>query len=110
MFDRIARRYDLLNHLLSCGQDVVWRDRLAANLPEGPDQCILDLATGTGDVLLALNRQGDRVRSTVGLDRSLQMLAIGRDRLRSELPPCIGRTNRNQRAHEEVPCDAYRRR
>lgn len=57
MFDQIAPRYDLLNHLLSLGRDIAWRRRaarrVAALAPPGP---VLDAATGTGDLLLALDR------------------------------------------------------
>lgn len=75
MFDRIAPTYDLLNRLLSFRQDVAWRRRVARNLPEGADLNLLDLATGTGDVLLALVRPGARVKRGVGLDMSANMLA-----------------------------------
>lgn len=52
MFDRIARRYDLLNHFLSLGQDIRWRKKVTDFLVNKYDQYILDLATGTGDQLL----------------------------------------------------------
>ena len=52
MFDRIAKRYDLLNHLLSLGQDIRWRKKVARFLAQKNDQYILDLATGTGDQLI----------------------------------------------------------
>ena len=54
MFDRISGRYDLLNRILSMRRDVAWRKRLARNLPEINDQRVLDLATGTGDILLSM--------------------------------------------------------
>ena len=77
MFDRIAHRYDLLNRLLSFRQDVAWRKRLSHLLPDGPALRVLDLATGTGDVLLSLYRQSGRVASGVGVDMAGKMLAIG---------------------------------
>ncbi len=87
MFNLIAPRYDLLNHLLSWGQDVRWRRKLVENLPDRPGLCLLDLATGTGDALFALCcGKVHRVRCAVGLDRSCEMLqnarakAIRRDR------------------------------
>jgi len=86
MFDRIARRYDLLNRLLSFGLDKLWRRRLLANLapavaaapPEG--KSVLDVATGTADVALAVARlfPDTGVR---GLDPSGGMLAVGRDKI-----------------------------
>jgi demethylmenaquinone methyltransferase/2-methoxy-6-polyprenyl-1,4-benzoquinol methylase len=81
MFDRIAHRYDLLNRLLSFRQDVIWRKRLATLLPDRPDLRVLDLATGTGDVLLSLYRTSERVKSGVGVDMAGKMLAIGRQKI-----------------------------
>ncbi|NUM56798.1 MAG: bifunctional demethylmenaquinone methyltransferase/2-methoxy-6-polyprenyl-1,4-benzoquinol methylase UbiE [Candidatus Hydrogenedentes bacterium] len=77
MFDRIAHRYDLLNRVLSMRQDVAWRKRLATLLPEREDLRVLDLATGTGDVLLALRAGCPRVRSGVGMDMARKMLELG---------------------------------
>ncbi|MFW5838247.1 MAG: ubiquinone/menaquinone biosynthesis methyltransferase [Desulfovibrionaceae bacterium] len=50
MFGRIAGFYDLLNHVLSLGLDVVWRSRMLDFLPDAPDARVLDLAAGTLDV------------------------------------------------------------
>jgi demethylmenaquinone methyltransferase/2-methoxy-6-polyprenyl-1,4-benzoquinol methylase len=69
MFGEIAPRYDLLNHLLSLRRDVGWRKRLVAALSFAPEGRVLDLATGTGDVALAV-----RDRSVVGGDFCLEML------------------------------------
>ena len=80
MFDRIAHRYDLLNRVLSMRQDVAWRKRLAGLLPERDDLRVLDLATGTGDVLLTLRAGCPRVRSGVGMDMSGKMLAFGKEK------------------------------
>lgn len=81
MFDRIAFRYDLLNRLLSFRQDVAWRKRLCAYLPDRGNQRILDLATGTGDVLLAVFRGSSKVAGGVGLDMSANMLRFGKKKL-----------------------------
>jgi len=54
MFDRIAHRYDFLNRLLSMRQDVRWRQKLVDHLPNSKDQIVLDIATGTADVLISL--------------------------------------------------------
>lgn len=56
MFGRIAGRYDLLNHGLSAGLDILWRGRLVRSLAAGSAGKILDLAAGTMDVSLALRR------------------------------------------------------
>jgi demethylmenaquinone methyltransferase/2-methoxy-6-polyprenyl-1,4-benzoquinol methylase len=76
MFDRIAPRYDLLNRLLSAGTDVRWRraavDALALSAPAR----VLDLCTGTADLLIEVLKRDDRHRG-VGLDLSHAMLARG---------------------------------
>src|SRR5437868_1379873 len=56
MFGSIARRYDLANHVLSCGIDFYWRRRVAGIVAEWNPRTILDVATGTGDVALALQK------------------------------------------------------
>ena len=55
-FASIARRYDLANHLLSGGMDIFWRGRVARTVRGWEPRDILDLATGTGDLALALQR------------------------------------------------------
>ena len=80
MFDRIAYRYDLLNHLLSGNRDVAWRKKMAEMLPERNDLDVLDLATGTGDQLITLAETG-KLRSGVGIDLAEKMLAIGREKI-----------------------------
>lgn len=82
MFDRIAHRYDLLNRLLSFGRDVAWRKRLVRALPAGGALGALDLATGTADVLLALESTG-RIARGMGADVSWGMLSHGQRKLRA---------------------------
>ena len=77
MFDRVARRYDLANHLLSFGHDFFWRKRAAEIVAEWNPACVLDLATGSGDLALALQRKVSRAQ-IVGLDFSTAMLALAR--------------------------------
>ena len=74
MFDRIAGRYDFLNRVLSFRRDVGWRRFLCRHLPEHGDLRVLDLATGTADVLLAVDAQSGRVKTGIGLDRSAGMI------------------------------------
>jgi len=56
MFGSIARRYDLANHVLSCGIDFYWRRRVARIVADWHPRTTLDVATGTGDVAVALQR------------------------------------------------------
>lgn len=85
MFDRVARRYDLLNNVMSLGQHRRWR-RIAARLAGIPRGRILDLATGTGDFALELAcYPGTEV---VGLDFSVAMLAAARVKL-ARLPSAV---------------------
>ena len=81
MFDRISHRYDLLNRTLSLGRDIAWRNRLADHLPDRPDLTVLDLATGTADVLLTIDQRSGRVRSGIGLDMAGRMLEFGREKI-----------------------------
>lgn len=77
MFGSIAKRYDLANHVLSCGCDFYWRKRAADIVGGWHPRSIVDLATGTGDLALALQRKipGAEI---VGADFSEEMLAIAK--------------------------------
>lgn len=77
MFDRIAPRYDLLNHLLSLGIDRRWRRRVIGELRPSDPHHILDVATGTGDLAIALGRMSPQV-CVIGVDLSEEMVAVGR--------------------------------
>jgi demethylmenaquinone methyltransferase / 2-methoxy-6-polyprenyl-1,4-benzoquinol methylase len=103
MFDRIAPRYDFLNRLLSMRQDVRWRQFLCRRLPRVGTKKVgamvaseqraaagdelsmarsaLDIACGTGDVMLEIRRSRPDYRRIVGLDLSRQMLACAAQRL-----------------------------
>jgi demethylmenaquinone methyltransferase / 2-methoxy-6-polyprenyl-1,4-benzoquinol methylase len=79
MFNAIARRYDLLNHLLSLGIDIYWRRRALAGVRQRRPRRVLDLATGTADFAIAARRLGpERI---VGMDAALEMLRLGRGKL-----------------------------
>lgn len=81
MFDGIAPTYDLLNHLLSWGRDCAWRRRAAERLDAHRPIKVVDLATGTGDLLICLLRRRSNVTEAVGLDVSANMLEICRRKL-----------------------------
>jgi demethylmenaquinone methyltransferase/2-methoxy-6-polyprenyl-1,4-benzoquinol methylase len=77
MFGRIAGRYDLANHLLSGGADFLWRRR-AAKIVEGwQPKRVLDLASGSGDLALAMQRRLPEA-AIVAADFSPEMLAVAR--------------------------------
>ncbi len=75
MFARIAPRYDLANHLLSGGADRWWRRRLVAAVRRARPGAVLDLATGSGDVALALGRALPPTAEIIGMDFCAPMLA-----------------------------------
>ena len=95
MFDAIAGRYDLLNHLLSAGLDRRWRRRVVDELNLTGREVVLDLCTGTADLALTaagssggrpLEAPGSpssekRARRVVGVDFSAEMLLVGRGKL-----------------------------
>ena len=84
MFDEIAPRYDLLNHLLSMNVDKRWRARVVRELEpvmSRPGAMALDLCCGTGDLALALRAAFPGAR-VVGLDFSIQMLVRAADKSR----------------------------
>ena len=76
MFARIAPTYDLMNRLMTFGQDQSWRRKLleACNLP--PHGSLLDIGTGTGDIAYAAMQQYPGV-SAVGSDFTYEMMAAG---------------------------------
>jgi demethylmenaquinone methyltransferase/2-methoxy-6-polyprenyl-1,4-benzoquinol methylase len=80
MFDRIAPRYDLLNRLLSAGTDVRWRRRAVDFLELAPPLRVLDLCTGTADLLLEAVARDPR-NSGLGVDLAQGMLARGARKL-----------------------------
>lgn len=79
MFNNIAANYDLLNHVLSMGIDVLWRKKAVKLLAPLQPKTMLDVATGTGDFAiqcLALNP--DQI---IGLDISKEMLEVGKTKI-----------------------------
>lgn len=74
IFDSIAFRYDLLNHLLSFGLDFYWRKKAIKLSEMNPDSVLLDVACGTGDFAIAAKKLG--VENIFGVDFSKNMLGI----------------------------------
>jgi demethylmenaquinone methyltransferase / 2-methoxy-6-polyprenyl-1,4-benzoquinol methylase len=79
MFGRIARRYDLANHLLSGGADFLWRRRAAKIVAGWEPREVLDLATGSGDLALAIQSRLPKAK-IVAADFSPEMLEIARSK------------------------------
>ena len=80
MFDKIAFRYDFLNHFLSAGIDVGWRKKAIKQLRSLNPKSILDVATGTGDMAILANKllTADKI---IGIDISEGMLEIGKKKI-----------------------------
>lgn len=79
MFNKIAWRYDLLNHLLSLNIDKIWRKKLVRMLAAKNPTSILDVATGTGD--LAISAIKIKPQEIIGVDIANEMLEIGRKKI-----------------------------
>ena len=82
MFDNIAPKYDLLNHVLSMKIDVLWRNTLVKWLNKDQPKSVLDVATGTGDLAIAVQK-GTQAQVT-GLDLSQQMLNVGIEKVKKQ--------------------------
>ncbi len=84
MFDRIAPTYDILNHIFSMGIDRRWRRKVIKYLRHYHPHTILDIATGTGDMIFYLTSL--KPEKIVGTDISSNMLEIGRKKIDNKLP------------------------
>jgi demethylmenaquinone methyltransferase/2-methoxy-6-polyprenyl-1,4-benzoquinol methylase len=80
LFDRISPKYDALNHLLSFNIDKVWRRKTAQTVARFSAQTILDLATGTADLAIAVAKHNPQAH-IIGMDISEKMLAIGKEKV-----------------------------
>src|SRR5438309_7253017 len=82
MFASIARRYDLLNHLLSLNIDRSWRRFTTRTVPPEPGVPVLDCCTGTADLALEYDRAGRGRSPILGTDFCREMLVIGHAKAR----------------------------
>jgi demethylmenaquinone methyltransferase/2-methoxy-6-polyprenyl-1,4-benzoquinol methylase len=80
MFDGISKEYDRMNRLITFGVDLKWRKRLINAVLALKPQRILDVATGTGDLAIALAQQSDA--QVTGLDLSSGMLDVGKNKVK----------------------------
>jgi len=77
VFSSVARRYDIMNDLMSGGMHRLWKDRFVARVKPRPGEVILDMAGGTGDIAFRMARRGASV--TVA-DINPDMLEVGKER------------------------------
>jgi len=81
MFDSIAPRYDFLNRLLSLRQDIYWRRTMITALDLPDNASILDVACGTGDVLIEIIHQTENQKLIIGADFAMEMLKLAKIKL-----------------------------
>lgn len=82
MFDNIAPSYDLLNHALSFGIDILWRRKAIRMLKQYHPRVVVDIATGTGDFAVeAIKLNPDKI---IGIDISAEMLRIGAEKMKKK--------------------------
>ena len=79
VFTSVAKRYDLMNDLMSGGIHRFWKDSLVRRMAIKPGETVLDLAGGTGDIAFRLAKQ-DAAPDVVVCDINEQMVSVGRDR------------------------------
>ncbi|MEO9512776.1 MAG: bifunctional demethylmenaquinone methyltransferase/2-methoxy-6-polyprenyl-1,4-benzoquinol methylase UbiE [Flavobacteriaceae bacterium] len=79
MFDTISKNYDGLNRVISFGIDLKWRKKVVALLSKKSPKTILDIATGTGDLAIAMKATG--AQKIIGLDISPGMLEVGKNKI-----------------------------
>lgn len=82
MFDTISDDYDNLNRVISFGIDKKWRKKVVKIISENNHDSILDIATGTGDLAIAMAKIG--AQKIVGLDLSPGMLQIGKEKVKNK--------------------------
>ena len=91
MFTRIAPRYDLMNRLMTGGQDIFWRREVIRRAGLPPDGKLLDLGAGTGDLAREALRQRPHVEVTAA-DFTLEMMRVGRQRMQEQATAATVRT------------------
>ncbi|MGE5943119.1 MAG: bifunctional demethylmenaquinone methyltransferase/2-methoxy-6-polyprenyl-1,4-benzoquinol methylase UbiE [Flavobacteriales bacterium] len=82
MFDTISGDYDGLNRVISFGIDIKWRKKVVHIVKETNPKTVLDIATGTGDLAIALSKTN--ATKIIGLDISSGMLEIGKEKIKKQ--------------------------
>jgi demethylmenaquinone methyltransferase/2-methoxy-6-polyprenyl-1,4-benzoquinol methylase len=83
MFNQIAGRYDVMNHVLSARTDIGWRKKAIRKLKKDDPKLILDIATGTADMAIMASKMLKPEKIT-GIDISDQMLELGKKKIEKE--------------------------
>ena len=83
MFDNIAPTYDKINHIMSLNIDRMWRRRVMRIVRRSKAKKIMDVATGTGDLAIAMAKRVDRTQ-ILGVDLSEEMLAVARQKVQKQ--------------------------
>lgn len=81
MFNKISKRYDILNHTLSLGMDYIWRKKAIKMITNNPKE-ILDVATGTADFALSAAKYTDA--NITGIDIAENMINIGKKKIKKK--------------------------
>jgi demethylmenaquinone methyltransferase/2-methoxy-6-polyprenyl-1,4-benzoquinol methylase len=106
VFHKVARRYDIMNDLMSAGMHRVWKDAMisALNPRKSPDYKVLDVAGGTGDIAFRIVEASGRLAHATVLDINGSMLAVGAERAAKKgLTPNLTFVEANA---EELPFEA----
>jgi len=82
MFNRIAHRYDSLNHVLTFGLDILWRKNIVKTLPKNGYLRVLDICTGTGDQAYSIYKYNPSIK-VIGHDFAMDMLKIGKKKFKN---------------------------
>ena len=80
MFNKISRRYDLLNDILSFGIHRFWKKRVIRELELSPDDLLLDVCTGSGDLIFEAKKSCNLLAEPIGVDFSFEMQKIAKSR------------------------------
>ena len=80
MFNKVSKKYDILNRILSFGIDKGWRNKVFKIVKKSNPKSILDIATGTGDLAIKLSK----ITNVIGIDISKGMLEVGEEKIKQK--------------------------
>ncbi len=106
IFDSLAPSYDFLNHLLSFGIDRYWRSYLAKKISQKNSFEVLDLATGTADLALTINKYHPKAK-IIGIDMSVPMLQSGIQKVKKKGKELNIRLKKGNAAEIKFPDNSF---